>query len=82
MNVQNIKKIEEGRYTIESFPCGECLTTVLVHITGAQIWEYNQGAHVQDVIPEAPADIRERFISGICGACWTKMFLSDDICEG
>ena len=77
MNVQNITKIEEGLYTLESFPCPDCSTTVKVQITGTQIWTYNQGGHVQDVIPDEPVEIRERFISGQCEPCWDKMFPED-----
>ena len=29
---------------------------------------------IQDIIPQVSPDIREMFISGMCGKCWDKMF--------
>lgn len=30
--------------------------------------------HIQDIIPEVPAEWRELFVSRTCPSCWKKMF--------
>lgn len=69
-----VKKVKEGEYKIVSLPCPSCDKTLTLTITGEQLFQINQGAHIQNALPEVkPAD-RERFISGYCGKCWNKMF--------
>ena len=29
---------------------------------------------IQNIIPNVSADIREMFLSGMCGECWDKLF--------
>lgn len=78
MLTSNVRKVEEGLYAITSLACKHCDETVTVLINGPQIWKINQGATVQEVMPFANPELRERFISGTCGKCWTKMFGQDE----
>ena len=78
MNILNIKKIEEGRYNIESPECIHCKETATIEITATQLWAMNNGAHAQEVLPNETAEVRERFISGTCGTCWNRIFGNED----
>jgi hypothetical protein len=51
-----------------------CGDTKTVSISSEELFSYNQGAYAQDVLSSYDADIRERFISGMCGICWDAMF--------
>jgi len=82
MNITSVKKIEEGRYNIESVACIHCKKTTTIEITAPQLWDINNGAHAQEVLPNETAEVRERFISGTCGTCWDKIFPTYDVCEG
>jgi len=74
----SVKKVEEGLYAIESLPCMHCDKTVTVLIDGPQIWDMNQGEPVHKVMPFASAGLCERFISGTCEACWTRIFGTEE----
>ena len=78
MRITSLKKIEEGLYNIESIPCIYCQTTITLQITGHQVWAYNNGEHIQDVLPDETPTVREQFISGTGGTCWDKMFPEDE----
>lgn len=34
--------------------------------------------HIQDALPDVPAEIRELFISGVCNDCFIQMFALDE----
>lgn len=74
MHILNIKKIEEGRYNIESLRCIHCKETTTIEITAPQLWAINNGEHAQEVLPDSTAELRERFISGTCPTCWNRIF--------
>ena len=78
MNIKSIEKIEEGLYDIQSIPCIACKTVITIQITAPQLWAYNNGAHVQEVIPDESLAIREQFITGTCGTCWDNMFGTEE----
>ena len=78
MNILNIRKLEEGLYNIESPACMHCNETTMIEITAPQLWAMNNGAHAQEVLPDTPAEIRERFISGTCPTCWNRIFGTDE----
>jgi len=63
-------KVMEGNYVVTSHACPMCGETKTVAITGDELFAYNQGAYAQQVLSRFDADVRERFISGICGECW------------
>jgi len=72
--LHKITKNEELDYFVTSHPCPTCTTTETVLISPDKLYAYNQGAYAQDVLSAYDADVRERFISGTCGACWIEMF--------
>jgi hypothetical protein len=78
MMLYNITKIWEGEhamsYNVSSAPCPSCNDVLTIIITPSQLWEYNQGGYIQDIMPEVSYDDRERFISGYCSPCWDVMF--------
>lgn len=78
MNIKSIEKIEEGLYNIQSMPCIHCKTDVTIQITAPQLWAYNNGAHVQEVIPDESLAIKEQFITGTCDACWKNIFPTEE----
>ena len=70
----HIGKIEEGRYTVSSKPCPMCNESLTIEITGQQLYKYNQGALIQEVMPDVSAQDRERFVTGYCNTCWISIF--------
>ena len=74
----DITKIEEGTYQVSSLPCPHCDKSLILRITGPQLWTYNQGGFITDIFPDMNAGDRERFISGVCPPCWTAMFCMSD----
>ena len=65
-------------YYAESLACPTCNYTATVFVTPPQMFAYNQGAYIQDVLPTYENDVRERFISGYCGECWNDLFAGFD----
>lgn len=57
-------------YEVTSLPCPMCGDQISVVIDRQKLFFYNQGALIQDVLGEFDAAVRERFMSGICQACW------------
>ena len=78
MLFKTITKIEEGRYEVSSQPCPDCSTSVVLEIDGASLYLYNQGATVQQVFPNQPDNVRERFVSGYCAGCWLLIFGTEE----
>lgn len=74
MTLNNITKMEEGLYTVDSLPCPQCGDVLQVVLEGDGLFKYNNGASVQEVLPDLSAADRERFITGLCGPCWKDMF--------
>jgi hypothetical protein len=67
-------KVDHAKKTITSKSCPDCGESLTVEATSQQIWDFNHNANIQSVFPEMPKEDRERFITGTCGPCWTKMF--------
>ena len=61
-------------YYVQSLDCPMCGYSMTAFVTSQQMFAYNQGAYIQDVLPTYSPDERERFMSGICGECWNQMF--------
>lgn len=78
MSITNARKVDEGRYEIESLHCPTCRQTLKLEIDGPAMFQLNQGAGAMQVLPNVSVDVRERFMSGFCGPCWTATFGSDD----
>ena len=64
--LNNIRKVTEGKYLVDSLPCPSCDKVLTVEMEGSQLFAYNQGAFVQDVFPNMSAGNRERFMTGFC----------------
>jgi len=72
--LHNPVKTLNGSYVVTSHPCPTCNETQNVAITSDKLFAYRQGAYAQTVLSDFDADVRERFISGVCGVCWNEMF--------
>ena len=72
--LNNITKNDELNYFVTSLPCTNCSEVQVVEISPSQLYAYNQGAMAQDVLFGYTPDVRERFISGMCGICWDQLF--------
>jgi len=69
--IKLIKK-EDKRYV--EFTCKQCQDVIHVPVTLTQLNTWAAGAMIQHAFPELSADVRELFISGICGPCFDKLF--------
>jgi hypothetical protein len=72
---------EEGTMPTLPFktrPCPVCGDVAILQLDVEGAKKYNQGAYIQDAFPNMSAADRERFISGVCGTCWSKMFPPED----
>lgn len=78
MHITKVNKVIEGTYAVTSLACPVCATTATVEIFSQNLWQYNQGADIQTVMPSEPNDVRERFISGYCPPCWSNLFGDED----
>ena len=68
--LNNIRKVTEGKYLVDSLPCPSCGEVLTAEIDGPHLFAYNKGALAQDVFPNMSANDRERFISGFCTFCF------------
>jgi len=76
--LHNPMKVMNERYVVTSHPCPTCNETKTVSISSAELFAYHQGGLAQTVLSAYDADVRERFITGICGTCWDEMFSDAD----
>jgi hypothetical protein len=77
MKLLDITKVEESVYSVTSLACPDCGASLTKLISSDQLYSYRMGFHVQDVFPSLDADEREQFISGYCGLCWDRMWISN-----
>lgn len=55
--------------------CVKCGLPQEIHCTPEELARYEEGSMpIQHAMPNTPADERELFISGYCGACWKRLF--------
>lgn len=59
-------------------PCVECGGRIAVRTPADAALRFQAGSYAQDVFPELSPGEREFLISGICDACWDKIFGIDD----
>ena len=64
------KSADQTYYSVSSLACPSCKGVLVLDITPAQLFAYNQGMMIQDVLFDQDADVRERFMSGWCESCW------------
>jgi hypothetical protein len=79
MQLLEVTKVIDGPmayalYTAKSLPCPYCKEQLAVEVSPPNLYMYNQGALVQEVLPDLKKHERERFVSGICKPCWKKEF--------
>jgi hypothetical protein len=72
------KTSDLSAYKVTSQPCPTCNETLTVRITPQQLFAYNQGDSILNVLGGYDADVRERFMSGLCAYCWDGMFGTDE----
>jgi len=65
-------------YFVDSHDCPVCHTSATVVITPEQLYAYNQGAYAQEVMSDYDPAITERFITGLCGECWSSLFSDEE----
>ena len=64
---------------VVSLPCPRCQQTKTVEMTNEQLVElHTRRKNIQDILPEHPAGVRERFQTGYCPACWDILFKEED----
>lgn len=63
-------------YTFRCKLCDNIIDVVLTDRQNKKYQEYLKGniMHIQNALPDLNPSERELFISGICDACWNKMF--------
>jgi hypothetical protein len=73
--LNNITKVKEGLYKVQSKSCPECSAApITVELDSQYLFRYHQGALIQEVLPQLDRDARERFASGYCTPCWSALF--------
>ena len=73
-----IKTVVLNGYTVHSHDCPVCHTSASVVITPEKLYAYNQGGYAQEVLSEYDPAIVERFITGLCGECWSSLFTEEE----
>jgi hypothetical protein len=59
--------------------CAKCGKEFTIEATDEQFKMLQSHAyHIQDIFPEVSPDIRELFISGICGECFDDLFKDEE----
>lgn len=66
-----------GKITVAT-TCPMCGDTAILSLPEAGYEAWQNGAMIQNALPDLDADDRERLISGICPSCWDKMFGAPD----
>lgn len=75
---------DQGKPTTapHTFGCRMCQGSFTFVLDPAKVWAWQQGALLQDVLPELSLDDRELLISGICKSCWVRVFQRRNVDEG
>lgn len=77
--LHNPTKTEDlSAYLVHSAECPVCHTSTSVLISPEKLYAYNQGAYAQEVLSEYDPAIVERFITGLCGECWSSLFSDEE----
>jgi hypothetical protein len=59
--------------------CTKCGKEYTIEATDKQLKMLHSGEyHIQDIFPDISPDIREIFISGICGKCFDEIFKDEE----
>lgn len=54
--------------------CPLCGAETVVPVDSEAVKEWDQGALIQDAMPDLTAEQREALLTGICTPCWDKSF--------
>lgn len=74
LNVRT-KLHDQSAYLVDSKPCPMCGDVLTITLDPEKLFAYNTGGfYAQEILSDYSADVRERFITGTCGACWNAMF--------
>lgn len=57
--------------------CQGCKESKQIEVNDKDVNAWENGAHIQTVMPYLSADDRELLISGVCGTCFDKLFETD-----
>lgn len=55
-------------------PCPHCRVPSIVKVSKAGIEEWQEGAYIQDALPDIDADTREMIKTGFHPQCWDIVF--------
>lgn len=58
--------------------CGFCGVNHELQVNKQDLSRFENGEHIQTVMPYLSADERELFVSGICGSCFDSMFADEE----
>jgi hypothetical protein len=58
--------------------CVVCGTARPVHCTEEQYQAWENGALIQQAMPDVPPAEREMLLSGICAECWKTTFTDEE----
>ena len=78
MLYETLTKKDDTTYELTSVECPMCASQLTIEIDGTSVYLDSQGALIQKSLPDLNPEVRERFISGICGTCWSDLFGSGD----
>jgi len=73
-----VKTAPLSGYKVQSNACPSCGESITILITPEALYAYNQGGYVQDVLSGFDPEVRERFVTGICGECWKTLFTEEE----
>jgi hypothetical protein len=74
-----VERYENGNHTyLFSGPCVVTGKTVTVEVPAEGLFQYRQGAYIQDAFPNLSVDEREFLMSGISPEGWKLMFGSEE----
>lgn len=81
MNISKLEKIDEGRYAVTSASCPECGTSETIEVSSDWVYKASQGGRVSELLPtpEYSMALRERFITGLCEADWSRVMMGATI---
>ena len=78
---KRVKVADDGDREVGRF-CRECGTDYIM--TGFSddqavrlLKRYETKEHIQDIIPNVPAEWRELFVGGMCPKCWNKKIVGE-----
>jgi hypothetical protein len=77
MKISKLEKVAEGKYKVHSASCSECGNVAVIEVDSKWVYDMHQGGRVSDLMPfpQYSMELREKFITGLCGACWNKVMM-------